>query len=131
MNPILRRYFDAIEARLIESPAVASYRVLRQEIASADGKLRAKAAIHDGGRLEFFIYVAESGGQIQTLKYSFHWQGAEEDLKRRWDNAPHYPNLPNAPHHVHGEDGQAREGRGIPDLFSVLDEIESALKPAS
>ena len=67
MNPILRQYFDAVEARFIKSLAIASYQILSQEIASADGKLRIKATASDGGQAEVFIYVAESGGQVQTL----------------------------------------------------------------
>jgi len=48
MNETIARYFDDIEARLIASPAISSYRVLRREIAPADGKLRVKATLNNG-----------------------------------------------------------------------------------
>jgi len=84
--------------------------------------------LKDGGTLELFEYVTESGGQIRLAKYSFHWQDAQKQLVRRWDNAPHHPNLPNSPHHVHEENGQAREILREPDFFFVIREIEEGPK---
>ena len=127
MNSIIRQRFDTIEALLIENPVIISYEVLRCEIAPSDGKLRIKTVLSDGGTLELFEYVAESGGHIHLLKYSFHWQDAQTKLKKRWDNAPHYPNLPNAPHHIHFEDGLVLEITDVPDVFSVIKQIEAAL----
>ncbi|MDI6792635.1 MAG: DUF6516 family protein [bacterium] len=128
MNPIISQYFDTAEARLIQSPVIVSYQILRREIGVADGKLRIKMVLSDGGNAELFEYVAESGSCIRLLKYSFHWQDAHGKLKRQWDNAPHYPNLPNAPHHVHSEDDSIQEVMRVPDVFFVIGEIEKALK---
>jgi hypothetical protein len=128
MNPVISQHFDAVEARLIESPVVTSYRVSRREIAPSDGKLRLKAVLRDGGTVELFEYVAESHGQIRLLKYSFHWQDAQGNLIRRWDNAPHYPHLPGAPHHVHDEHDAVRAATAAPDVMFVIGEIEAALK---
>ncbi|MEW5766246.1 MAG: DUF6516 family protein [bacterium] len=68
-----------------------------------------------GGNVELFEYVAELGGRMHLKKYSFHWQDAQGKLQRRWDNAPHHPNLPKAPHHIHSEDNSVR----IIRLFSI------------
>ncbi len=129
MNLIIRQYFDALEACLIESPVIVSYRVVSQEITAADGKLRIEAVTINGGQAEFFIYVAESEGGIQTRKYSFHWQDVQGQLIRRWDNAPHYPDLPDAPHHVHEADGTVSGMNHIPDFFLVVAEMEKVLLP--
>lgn len=128
MNPIIRQHFDTVEARLISSPVIVSYQILRREIAASDGKLRVKVALSDGGSAELFEYVAESDGRIRLLKYSFHWQDVQGKLRRRWDNAPHYPNLPDAPHHVHGEDDSVHGVIEVPDVLFVIGEIEKALK---
>lgn len=128
MNPIIREHFDIFEAKLIESPVIVSYQILRQEIAASDGKLRVKAALSDGGSIELFEYVAESDRHIHLLKYSFHWQDAQGKIRQRWDNAPHYPNLPNAPHHVHSKNDSVREVMQVPDVFFVVGEIEKALQ---
>jgi hypothetical protein len=128
MNPTIQQYFDACEARLLTSPAIVSYQVLRREVTLADGKLRIRLALSDGGSAELFEYVEESSGSVRLLKYSYHWQDTQGTLVRRWDNAPHHPNLPNAPHHVHREHGPAQGVSTIPDLISVVAEIESAMK---
>jgi hypothetical protein len=47
VNENIRQYFDAMEIRLIESPAVASYRLIRREISMADGKLRIKSVLEN------------------------------------------------------------------------------------
>ena len=54
MNPVIVQHFDAIEANLLESPAVISYKLRRREIAVADGKLRVKVALSDGGTAELY-----------------------------------------------------------------------------
>jgi|GEM_PF-337193 len=105
MNTLIAEYFDDIEGRLIASPAITSYRVLRRVVAPSDGKLRVKATLSDGGSVELFEYVTETGGQITVQKYSFHWQDAQGKLVCRWDNAPHHKELANAPHHLHTTDG--------------------------
>ena len=128
MNLFIQQHFDTIEVRLIESPVITSYRILRREIGPSDGKIRIKALLGNEGALELFEYVAESDANVQLLKYSFHWQSADGVLKRRWDNAPHYPELLNAPHHVHCESEVVQEIIDIPDVFSIIEEIEAALK---
>jgi hypothetical protein len=128
MNPTIRQYFDAAEGRLITSPVVISYQVVRREIAASDGKLRIKLQLQDGGSAELFAYVAETDERIDLLKYSFHWQDAQGNLVRRWDNAPHYPHLPGAPHHVHGGSGSVQPLSQVPDLFSIIEQIEDTLQ---
>ena len=77
MNPILQQYAASVESRLIESPTILSYQILRCEISSADAKLRIKASLKSGGQAEFFMYIAESTGRIETLKYSGSYAPAQ------------------------------------------------------
>jgi len=127
MNPIIAQHFNAIEVRLIQSPAIVSYQVVGREISPIDGKLRLKMALSDGGLAEFFEYVTEVDGYIRLSKYSFHWQYPEGKLRRRWDNAPHHPELPNSPHHVHNDDKTVYSVMIVPDIFYVIEQIEEAL----
>ena len=127
MNLTLAQHLGALEARLIESPAIVSYQILRQEISSVDGKWRTRATTSDGGQAEFFLYLAESRGQVELLRYSFHWQDGQGRLRRRWDNAPHYPDLPNAPHHIHDANGQVRPADGLPDFSGMMKAMEAEL----
>ncbi len=128
MNHVIEHYFDEIESQLLQSSIIISYQIVRREIGPIDGKLRLKATLKDGGFMELFEYVTESNGVIQTAKYSFHWQNEVGKLKKRWDNAPHFPNLPNPPHHVHLEDGTVHEMFTIPNMLYVIEQIEESIE---
>jgi hypothetical protein len=45
MNERVRIHFDEIEARLIECPAILSYRIIRRDISPDDGKLRIRSTL--------------------------------------------------------------------------------------
>ena len=128
MNPIIRKHFDTVESRLVESPVIISYEVLKREIAPSNGKIRVKAILSDGGVVELFEYIAESDSRIRLLKYSFHWQDKQGRLRRRWDNVPHHLDLPNAPHHVHNQNQSVQGVVDVPNVFFVIGEIEAAFK---
>ena len=124
MNPIIASYFDEIEMRLIGSPVVVSYKQARREIMLTDGKLRIRATLIDGGLFEFFEYVAEEKGRIDLRKYSFHWQDADGELIRRWDNVKHHMDLPKAPHHRHVKDAPPQPVFDVPNATTILTLIE-------
>lgn len=56
MNVQSSSHFDAIESRLIASPAVVEFDMLSQEIMPDDGKIRIRVSLVDGGLLELFEY---------------------------------------------------------------------------
>ena len=122
-------YFDAVKERLTTSPAVASFAITREHITLIDGHLRARVSVSNGSLLEFSEYVQRSpDGQIDVVTYSYHWAGAAGRLIRRWDNAPHFPDLPGFPHHVHnGLDNSVATGKPA-SIFAVLDEIAGGLE---
>lgn len=55
----------------------------------------------DGTMLEMFERFRSAGQTVEVIKYSFHWQDARGNLIRRWDNAPHHPEVETHPDHVH------------------------------
>jgi hypothetical protein len=128
MNLLIEQHFEQVEIVLLQSPIVLSYRIIRREVALGDGKLRIKATLRNGDVLELFEYVIESGGLICFGKYSFHWQDIHGNLKQRWDNALHHPELPGAPHHIHRAGDIVDELRAIPDIFSVIAQIQESFK---
>jgi len=130
LNDNIRQYFDAIEVRLIESPAVVSYQVIRRDIAVVDGKIRIKSVLSNEGAFELFIYMVEEKHQLVLDKYSFHWQDKEGCLLIRMDNAPHFPDMPNAPHHVHKGREVVKALLETPELLPFLDEIEGMVVSA-
>jgi hypothetical protein len=38
---------------------------------------------------------------LKVTKYRFHWQSADGQLRKRWDNAADHPEVPTRPHHIH------------------------------
>ena len=127
MNPIILDHFNAVEAWLLQSPAVVVYKIISKAIAPTDGKLRVKVNFVDGGMAELFEYVIVSETSLNLSKYSFHWQDKHGTLKCRWDNAPHHPELPHAPHHKHQADQSVIPITKIPNIFDILVEIEKTL----
>ena len=127
MNERIHRHFNEIEARLIESPVIVFYKIIRKDISPDDGKLRIRSDLSGGGTLEFFLYVKDTGHRIQVLKYSYHRQDSTGTPIKRLDNAPHHPNLSFAPNHLHMGSDHVEGFSEDPDIFAFIDEIERTL----
>ncbi|MBI4645330.1 MAG: hypothetical protein HY738_01750 [Bacteroidia bacterium] len=124
MNKAIEQYYDEIEARLIQSPVILNYTILRKEILYSEGKIRIKIKLVNEDVLEIFEYVNEKDYKLFPKKYSYHWQDKFDKLKKRWDNAPHYRDLKNFPNHIHYADGSVEPCLTIPDIFMIISEIE-------
>ena len=98
-------YLASIHLALVENPLVAHYEIVRQRITSQSGYLRVRIILTNGDFLEaaeFFHLTAEG---IQVVDYRHQWMGNDQtQLRARWDNARHHPELENAPHHCHEGD---------------------------
>ncbi len=60
-----------------------------------------------------------------SIRYSY--QEFSEIPLRRWDNAPHFPNLPNFPHHHHDSQGNILESTLTGDPTADLDRVLNTL----
>lgn len=98
-------YLSYIKALIALNREVVRCRVVREEAQGDMGLFRYRLTLRDGGLLEMFERFQLVEGRVQVGKYSFHWQGADGQLRKRWDNAAHHPELSTHPHHVH--DGPA------------------------
>lgn len=95
-------YIDEIKSLLISAPFVEDVEILREETVGSDGLYRLRAKLADGTELQMFERFALAGhAEVVTGKYSFHWQRVDGTLLKRWDNAPHHPELSSFPHHIH------------------------------
>ena len=81
----------------------------------------------DGSLLQCVERVLQLSDGLFTEKYSFHWQRPDGSLIRRWDNAPHHPEIASFPHHVHEGDEQHVLAHEAVDMFGVLELMEKAL----
>ncbi|HED03661.1 MAG TPA: hypothetical protein ENI60_02715 [Candidatus Fraserbacteria bacterium] len=94
-------YLIHIRALIIEHPQVLHWSIMREETQGKLGLFRYRLTLRDGSRLEMFERFVVREGQAQVAKYSFHWQDTEGQLRQRWDNAAHHPEVPTHPYHVH------------------------------
>jgi hypothetical protein len=94
-------YLAYIKALIVLNPQVVHWMVVREEAQGDLGLFRYRLTLRDGGLLEIFERFQIVEGRLQIAKYSFHWQGADGQLRRRWDNAAHHAEVPTRPHHVH------------------------------
>jgi hypothetical protein len=94
-------YLDETARLFLLSPVVRSFQVREREERLQEGFIRVRAVLSNGDILEAFEFVVASPHAVQTRTYRIHWQFADGQLKRRWDNAPHHPDISTFPHHVH------------------------------
>jgi hypothetical protein len=94
-------YLAHVKALIVVNPQVVHWTVVREEVQGDMGLFRYRLALRDGGLLEMFerFRVVEEG--LEVAKHSFHRQDAGGQLRKRWDNAAHHPEVPTHPHHVH------------------------------
>lgn len=120
----IAEYLESVKERLLTDASIASFEIVRERSTTADGHLRARLGMTNQQKLEFSEYVRRSAdGTIDVITYSYHWTDAADNLIRRWDNTPHFPNLAGFPHHVHdGSEENVKPGKNV-NIFLVLDEI--------
>ena len=94
-------YLAYIKALMALNSQVLHWTVVREEAQDDMGLFRYRLTMRDGGLLEMFERFQIVGERLRVAKYSFHWQGADGQLRRRWDNAAHHPEVSTPPHHVH------------------------------
>lgn len=125
-------HIQAIRTRLLADTTIASHFIIREQSTPSIGQMRARLTFIDGSWLEFSEVVRkEENGDITTVAYSYHWMEADNQLRMRWDNAEHYPDLPGFPHHLHaGDEKEVLPGKPM-NLFEVLDHIADQLKKST
>jgi len=94
-------YLAHIKALITLNRQVLHWMVVREEAQGDVGLFRYKLILRDGDLLELFERFQIAEERLQVAKYSFHWQDADGQLRKRWDNAAHHPEAPTNPHHVH------------------------------
>lgn len=84
--------------------------------------LRAVATLVGG----YVLHINEALGR-DFRRYSYHVQ-KETKMVRRWDNAPHWPDMKTFPHHLHIEsEKNISECREV-FVEDVLNEIETIIR---
>jgi len=98
-----------------------SWYVVRYEQEGAAYMLQLSAVLLDDSRLELCDYLFADGSR----KYAYQWMEADGALRRRWDNAPHWPSVSTSPHHMHLLDQEMPETSTVTNLEDLLRFIQS------
>lgn len=124
----IEAYLAEIKERFVSDPIIIHFYVIRERSTLVDGHIRARLELSDSSQLEFSEYMQRSSaGEIAVITYSYHWANANNELIKRWDNAPHFPDLSGFPDHIHdGATGEVTSGQSM-SIFAVLDEIAGSL----
>ena len=97
-------YLAYVKALIIKNEDVLRWNIVREETQGNMELFRYRLVISDGSLLEMFERFKVVESQTQVTKYSFHWQDSDGQLRKRWDNAAHYPEIQTYPYHLHEGD---------------------------
>jgi len=116
-------------AVLLSHPLVRSVQVVRYIANRLDGYIRARCVLVNGDFLEIALHVSTDNGATAAIDdYRYQWMDSTRTLlRRRWDNAPHFPDVAGAPHHCHVGSEEAVEPSQSMDLTHPLDLIASLI----
>lgn len=103
------------------SAIIENYQIIHERNDSKISELKGRIIFKNNSILEFTEILVHDRNK---RKYSFQWMDKAFELKIRWDNAKHYPDLPNSPHHKHigNEVFSSKEVK----LLDVLEEISKS-----
>ena len=123
-------HLDEFERLIVQSQIVKASLTKERRIRRFEAYIKVRLTLIDDSVLEVTEYIqATEEDNAQVKRYSYHWMDNSSQLKIRWDNVRHYPDLPNFPHHRHdGDEKNVSPGEPM-TLFKVLDIIAARLKP--
>jgi hypothetical protein len=121
---LLETYFQGLLDAIAASPIVRLHDVTLDKRAPRAGLIRGALYFADGSRLHFRELV-EFQTNVIRLRYSYHYQRADNSLIFRYDDTAHHTDLPSFPHHKHVSDETEVISASPPDLHAVLRETEA------
>jgi hypothetical protein len=122
-------YLVHLKTCLVTSSVVASFDIVEEWNQPDRGYLRVRATLANGDFLEAAEYFVASAQVVVTERYSCQWMDCTRmQLRRRWDNVEHHPELPNFPHHIHCAGGRVEPGVSL-SIQGVLDQIAESILP--
>ncbi len=110
-----------LEAILRASPKVKTFQVIDNDpIDGSNFLFKIRCDLTSGQTLQ--VRLRSTGGY---LRYSY--QEITDKPLRRWDNAPHFPNISNFPHHCHDPSGNITASSLTGDPAADLPRVLGAL----
>lgn len=121
---MIEDYLRQIDELLSASSAVRDVEIIRRTIRDTEWEkvlhYRYRVFLTDGGLIEMSERLVETRGVVTTTKYRHHWQDGTGRLRKRWDNAPHHPEVATFPDHLHDEAEERVVSHAAVPGFEVL-----------
>ncbi|MDE2953303.1 MAG: DUF6516 family protein [Gemmatimonadota bacterium] len=129
---MIETYLQQIDELLSANPLISEVQILRRSIRDTELEkvlnYRYRVTLADGGFVEMTERVLEVRSSLEVTKYRHHWQASTGKLIKRWDNAPHHPEIDTFPDHLHEGAGNQVVNHapinGLEVLRLILDELE-------
>lgn len=125
---ITEDYLTAIKVKLLTSPLVQSFTIIKERVIVDLGYFRARLTLKNGDFCEIVEFFAVQNQTCVTESYRYQWMdGTKQQLRKRWDNVEHFPDLPNFPHHVHIlEEANLYPSQSL-NILQIIDYLEKAI----
>ena len=101
-----KNYLNSLKNEVLIWELAKTVQIIREKYPDEidAGFLRIKVIFQNNDILELSEYVQNTDVGIEVKSYTYHWQDAEGNLKKRWDNAKHHVKVSTYPHHLHEGD---------------------------
>lgn len=121
-------YLTAIKVKLLTSPAIQSFVIVKERIILNQGYFRARLTLTNGDFCEVVEFFTVQNQTWVTETYRYQWMDAtKQQLRKRWNNVEHFPDLPNFPHHVHILEETNVYPSQSRNIIEIIDYLEQAL----
>ena len=102
---MIEQYLREFDELISASPEVIDVEIIRRSVWDTElekiALYRYRLKMSDRSLLELTERLVEEKGTLSIRTYRHHWQSRNGQIRKRWDNAPHHPEVDTFPHHLH------------------------------
>lgn len=102
---MIEQYLRELDELISASPEVIDVQIIRRSVWDTElekvALYRYRLKMSDRSLLELTERLVEEKGTLSIKRYRHHWQSPDGQVIKRWDNAPHHPEIDTFPHHLH------------------------------
>lgn len=128
---MIERYMNDLDVLISTSAFIVDIDIIRRDIRDTGlektALFRYRIKLIDESLIEITERILEEIGGLTTTKYRYHWQTGSGKLIKRWDNAPHHPEIDTFPDHLHdGSEDNVKSFRKM-NALDILTDIINGL----
>ena len=102
---MIEQYLRELDELISASPEVIDVQIIRRSVWDTElekvALYRYRLKMSDRSLLELTERLVEEKRTLSIKRYRHHWQSHDGQVIKRWDNAPHHPEIDTFPHHLH------------------------------